>query len=138
MILRRNGKGGFVDNNVVLTTLAVSGTSVAVLNWIKASSWFPWVTKEKVTLLRLLSALSALAAGSGIHWVWTATDHSFAVSGLTAANVLALGAAIYKQFVANEVIYQMTKRTSDPKVVQVAKEVEQVLPAEVKVPEAGK
>jgi hypothetical protein len=123
-----------VDNNVVLTTLAVSGTSVAVLNWIKASPWFPWITKEKVKLLRVLSALSALAAGTGIHWVWTTTDHSFAVSGLTAANVLALCMAIYKQFVANEVIYQMTKRTSDPKVVQVAKEVEQVLPAEMKLP----
>jgi hypothetical protein len=121
-----------MDNNVVLTTLAFSGTSVAMLNWIKASPWFPWINKEKVALLRMLSALSALAAGTGIHWVWTATDHSFAVSGLTAANVLALGAAIYKQFVANEVIYQMTKRTSDPKVVEVAKEVEQVLPPEVK------
>ena len=127
-----------MDNNVVLTTLAVSGTSVAVLNWVKASPWFPWITKEKVAMLRSLSALSALAAGTGIHWVWTASDHSFAVSGLTLANVLALGAAIYKQFVANEVIYQMTKRTSDPKVVQVAKEVEQVLPPEVKAPEPGK
>jgi hypothetical protein len=124
-----------MDNNVVLTTLAVSGTSVAVLNWIKASPWFPWINREKVKLLRALSALSALAAGSSIHWVWTATDHSFAISGLTLANVLALGAAIYKQFVANEVIYQMTKRTSDPKVVAVAKEVEQILPPDVKIPE---
>jgi hypothetical protein len=127
-----------LDNNVVLTTLAFSGTSVAVLNWIKASSWFPWINKEKVALLRSLSALSALAAGTGIHWIWTATDHSIAISGLTAANILALGAAIYKQFVANEVIYQMTKRTSDPKVVQVAKEVEEVLPAEVVKPIADK
>jgi hypothetical protein len=121
-----------VDNNVVLTTLAVSGTWVAFLNWLKKSPWFPWITKEKVTLLRGLSALSALAGGVGIHWVWTATDHSFAVSGLTPANLLALGAAIYKQFVANELIYQVTKRTSDPQVVKVAQEVEQVLPPEMK------
>jgi hypothetical protein len=105
------------DANLPLTALAISGTSVVVINWLKASPWFPWLTKEKTALLRSLSAFSALAGGYGIHWAWTASDHQFAVSGLTLSAVWGLGLAIYKQGVLNEIIFRAIKPTSNPAVV---------------------
>jgi len=109
------------DANVVLTSVAISGTTVGVINWLKRSKYFPWITKEKIILLRFLSAASATAAGVGIHWVWsTAADHSysFAVTGITMATVLAFIKAIWVQFVGNEVIFQATKPQSNPAVVE--------------------
>jgi hypothetical protein len=121
------------DSNIALTTFTTGAMTVAALNWVKASPWFPWITKEKTTLLRLLSAVAATASGVGISHVWNSADHSLIISGITTTNVALFFWAILKQFAMNETLYQTTKRTSDPKVVQVAKEVENVLPPGVKV-----
>jgi hypothetical protein len=126
------------DSNIALTTFTTGAITVAVLNWIKTSPWFPWITREKTILLRLLSSCAAVASGVGIQHVWNAADHQLIISGLTVTNLAMFFWAAAKQFAMNETIFQSTKRTSDPKVVQVAKEVEQVLPPEVKAPEVGK
>jgi hypothetical protein len=122
------------DANIVLTSVALSGTIVQGINWLKQSKYAPWITKEKVMLLRGLSAVGAAATGAGITHVWSSADHSFLVSGLTITAVLSFLKAMWIQIVGQETIYQATKRTSAPEVVQVAKEIQQVLPEEVKLP----
>jgi hypothetical protein len=99
-----------MDNNVVLTTFTSSAVSVAVINWLKSSKYFPWITKEKIALLRILSVLAAAASGVGINYIWSATDHSLLVSGLTLANGGAFAWALLKHFAMNETIFQATKR----------------------------
>jgi predicted membrane protein len=106
------------DSNIALTTFTTGAMTVAALNWLKSSPYFPWITKEKTTLLRFLSAAAAVASGAGIQHVWNPTDHSLVISGLTVTNVALFFWAIGKQFAMNETIFQVTKRTSDPAVVR--------------------
>jgi hypothetical protein len=105
------------DSNVLLTSLTMSGISVAVINWIKGSKYFPWITKEKIWLLRIISIAAATASGVGINHVWNPVDHSILISGLTTANLLAFAWAITKQFTMNEMVFQGTKASSAPAVV---------------------
>ena len=44
------------------------GVSVAVvhiLEWLKQAGWFPWLTNNSTTVLRLISILAALATSAG-------------------------------------------------------------------------
>ena len=106
------------EANVLLTTMTVSGITVAAINWLKRSKYFPWITKEKIWLLRVMSAAAATATGVGITHVWNPTDHSILIAGLTAANLWVFGWAIIKQFTANELVFQTTKPSSAPVVVK--------------------
>jgi hypothetical protein len=106
-----------MDNNVVLTTFTSSAISVTVINWLKSSKYFPWITKEKITLLRVFSIIAAAASGVGINYVWSATDHSLLVSGLTAANGAAFAWTLLKHFAMNETIFQATKRPGTMKAI---------------------
>lgn len=98
-----------MDNNVVLTAFTSSAVSVAVINWLKNSKYFPWITKEKITLLRMLSVVAAAASGVGINYVWSGTNHSLLLSGLTMANGTAFVWTLLKHFAMNETIFQATK-----------------------------
>jgi hypothetical protein len=106
------------DANVLLTTFTISGVTVAAINWVKRSKYFPWITKEKTTLLRFMSIAAAAASGVGIGHVWNAADHSLVISGLTVANLWAFLWAIVKTFTMNETIFQATKPASNPAVVE--------------------
>jgi hypothetical protein len=97
------------DANIVLSTFTSSAVSVAFINWMKASKYFPWITKEKTTLLRILSIVAASASGVGINYLWNPVDHSIVVSGLTLANGGALLWALLRHFAMNETIFQATK-----------------------------
>lgn len=120
------------EANVLLTTMTVSGITVAAINWLKRSKYFPWITKEKIWLLRIMSAAAATATGVGIIYVWDPTNHSILITGLTAANLWAFAWAILKQFTANELVFQTTKASSAPVVVQaVAPESPQAKEADV-------
>ena len=106
------------DANVLMTTFTISGITVAAINWMKRSKYFPWITREKIWLLRIMSAAAATASGVGISHVWNATDHSLVIGGLTGANLAAFAWAITKQFTMNETIFQATKPQSNPAVVE--------------------
>jgi hypothetical protein len=106
------------DSNVLLTSFTISGITVAAINWLKRSKYFPWITKEKVWLLRVLSAVVATASSVGITHVWNSTDHSILISNLTVATLWAFAWALTKQFTMNETIFQATKPTSNPAVVE--------------------
>jgi hypothetical protein len=106
------------DANVLMTTFTISGITVAAINWLKRSKYFPWITKEKIWLLRIMSAAAATASGVGISHVWNATDHSLVIGGLTGANLAAFAWDITKQFTMNETIFQATKPQSNPAVVE--------------------
>jgi hypothetical protein len=97
------------DTNIVLSTFTSSAISVAIINWLKASKYFPWITKERTALLRAFSVIAASASGVGINYLWNPTDHSIVVSGLTLANGGALAWAILRHFAMNETIFQATK-----------------------------
>lgn len=104
--------------NVALTSITVSGITVAALQWMKRSKYFPWITKEKVVLMRILSGFVAAAAAVGISYQWNAADHTLTIAGLTLGGVASLGWAWVKQFTMNEIVWQTTKPSSSPAVVE--------------------
>jgi len=98
--------------NVVMTQVTLSAVTVAVINWLKASPYFPWITKEKVALVRVLSVLGAALTSVGIAWVWDPAAHSLTITGLSLAAIGAFGYAALKSFVMNEVLYNATRKPS--------------------------
>ena len=109
------------DANIAMTTFTTGALTVAGLNWLKASPWFPWITKERNTLVRILSIVAATASSAGIGHIWNASDHSLIISGLTLPNVVGFVWAATKQFAMNETLFQVTKKP--PTNVEQAKEV---------------
>ncbi len=105
------------DANVAVTGFTTSAITVAFINWLKGSKYFPWITREKNTLLRVISILAAVGASAGIGYVWNSTDHSLVISGLTLSNVGLFLWACMKQFVMNETIFHATKASSNPAVI---------------------
>jgi hypothetical protein len=105
------------ESSALLTTITTSGMAVAIINWLKGSKYFPWITKEKTWLLRGLSLVAATASSFGIHYAWNASDHSLLITGLTLSSVLPALFALSKSLVVNEWIFRSTKPQSNPAVV---------------------
>jgi hypothetical protein len=97
------------DANVVMTHLTSSGITVFVLQWLKNSKYFPWITEEKMWLLRGLSGLAAAGTAVGISTTWNGANHELVIGGLTLTAVVAAVWAFAKQFVMNEMVWQATK-----------------------------
>lgn len=110
------------DANVAISQITISALTVAAINRLKAASWFPWLTAEKVKLARAMSAIVAAAAAVGISYTWNPTAHSLTIDGLTLAAIWGAAWAWVKQMTLNELIFQTTKAKSDPRVVQAAGE----------------
>ena len=55
-----------MDANLAMTHFTIGAVTVAALQWVKASPWFPWIVKGKTTLLRIISAAVAAATAVGI------------------------------------------------------------------------
>lgn len=106
------------DANVALTTFTSSAIAVGAINWLKHSKYFPWITREKIWLLRIMSIAAATATSVGITHVWNSTDHSILIGGLTLTNLWAFLWSIIKSFTAQETIFQATKPSSNPAVVE--------------------
>jgi len=98
------------DANIAMTTFTTGAVTVAALNWLKSSPYFPWITKEKNTLVRALSVVAAIGTSAGIGHVWNSADHSLVISGLTLPNVVGFLWAAVKQFAMNETVFQVTKK----------------------------
>lgn len=104
--------------NVALTSVTISGITVAGIEWLKHSRYFPWITKEKILLIRAISAVAAAAAAVGITYTWNAADHSLTIAGLTLGGMATFFWAWAKQMTMNELVRQATKGSSNPAVVK--------------------
>lgn len=43
------------------------------VEWMKRSGWFPWVTVESKTLIRVLGAVGAFVSAAGVQWTLNGT-----------------------------------------------------------------
>jgi len=107
-----------MDANVLGTQITISGIIVAAIQYMKRSKYFPWFTKEKVLMVRGLSAFASFAAALGIHAVWSATDHSLLITGLDLMSILGAAWIAIKQFTFTELTWQTVKPASNPAVVE--------------------
>jgi len=100
------------DANVAMTHFTIGAVTVAALQWLKSSSWFPWIQAGQTYLLRAISALAAAGTAVGIGYTWNAHDHSLTITGLTLAGIAFAFWAWLKQFAVQEFMYRATKPPS--------------------------
>jgi len=98
--------------NVVVSTVTAAAVSVAVINWLKASPYFPWITQEKANLMRVLAVLSSGIGAIGIHYVWDPAAHSVLFTGLSLGGIFTGLIAWVKSFAVQELAYQATRKNN--------------------------
>ena len=90
-------------------TFITSALAVAALQKLKSASWFPWLTSESSTIIKVVFAvIAAITAATGVSYVWDPTAHTLLISGLSWS---AIGTALWhfvNQFIAQETAYQAT------------------------------
>jgi hypothetical protein len=107
---------GDATANPLMTQIALSAWSAALIQYLKNSKWFPLLQDGSNTLNRIASAFLALCTAVGIHIAWNHGDvpgsYMIAVSGLTLTGV---GMGIWHWAVAytfNEMTYKGAKAAS--------------------------
>lgn len=111
----------FVDAptaNILSTQVTLSALSVAVIQWLKSSSWFPWLHARSDYANRAVSLLTALATAVGIHMTWTHGDvagaYTIGITGATLAGISSGLFAVVKSLAFNEMIYRTTVKSQAP------------------------
>lgn len=102
--------------NPLMTQIALSAWSAALIQWLKQSKWFPLLHNASDKMNRAASALLALGTAVGIHVVWNhgavPGSYMIAVSGLTLAGV-SMGFWHWAvAFTFNEMTYKGAKAAS--------------------------
>lgn len=98
-----------MESNIALTQLTSAGVSVALINWLKNSPYFPWIEKEKTNLLRVVAVITSAVTAAGIHYTWSPESRQLVFTLPTLAGLWAFGVAWVKSFVVQEMTYQATR-----------------------------
>jgi hypothetical protein len=105
--------------NVLATQITAGAIIAFVVQKLKASPYFPWITEETKVLKNLLALVLAGAAAVGVNVAWNGADHTLVISGLTASGILLAAWAWAKQYVmqhlAGQVMYPSKKEEVPPK-----------------------
>lgn len=99
-----------MESNIALTQLTSAGVSVALINWLKNSPYFPWIEKEKTNLLRVVAVITSAVTAAGIHYTWSPESRQLVFTLPTLAGLWAFGVAWVKSFVVQEMTYQATRK----------------------------
>jgi hypothetical protein len=103
----------FVENvatgqSIVMTHVTAAGLSVAVIQWLKNSPYFPWITAERDRLLRGIAILTAAIGAVGVTWTWHPDARELIFKIPTLAVFFGMLAAWVKSFVMQELVYRAT------------------------------
>lgn len=98
--------------NAFATQVTISGIIVALMQWLKNSKWFPWLTTESEKLNRVIAAAAAAAGAIGVHLAWNHGDipgtYMIQVTGLTLMGVLGGVWSWLKMYVYQQIIFRAT------------------------------
>lgn len=101
-----------MEPNAALSVFTSSAIVVWLIQQVKASKYFPWITAETTKINRVASAILAMLTSAGLGWAWTPATHTLVISNLTWAVV---GLAVWhsiQHFCLQEAIYRATERKS--------------------------
>lgn len=99
-----------MESNIALTQITSAGLSVALINYVKNSAYFPWIGKAQTNLLRVVAAVTSAITAAGIHYTWSPESRQLVFTLPTLAGMFAFGVAWVKSFVVQEITYQATKK----------------------------
>ena len=100
--------------SVVMTHITAAGVSVALINYLKGSKYFPWITQEKTKVLRAVAVLTSAIGAIGIHYTWNAAARTLTFDLPTLAGAWAFGVVWVKSFITQELVYQTTASKAPP------------------------
>jgi len=87
-----------------------------ILQWIKKSKYFPWITVETQTINRWVSIVIAFCAGIGIYATWH--EGTLTITGLTAENMFHALTRGVEQWAFQKTTYRGLIAPPQPGVVQ--------------------
>jgi hypothetical protein len=96
--------------SVVMTHVTAAGLSVALIQWLKNSNRFPWVTREKGRLLRVLAIIASAIGAVGISYTWHPDARQLVFTLPTLAGLVAMLIAWVKSFIVQEIVYRITAK----------------------------
>lgn len=97
-------------DSVVISHVTAAAVSVAFINWLKKSEWFPWITQEKARVMRAVALLTAAAASIGIAYTWDPAARLLSFHIPTLVAVVGMAVGYVKSFAIQELTYQATKK----------------------------
>lgn len=101
--------------NPLATQITLSAIVVAAIQWLKNSSWFPWLQNTSAKANRVASALLAIVTAVGIHIIWThgsiPGSYMIGVTGLTLTGIASGAFAVIKSFVFQELTYRVAVKS---------------------------
>lgn len=90
-----------------LTGSAITAYLVAeVLQLLKESSWFPWLTAETAKANRIAGIVIAAVSAVGVHMTFSPDSGTLVVSGLTASGILTMGGDWLKQWAMQQFAFR--------------------------------
>lgn len=104
-----------MESNIAMTQITGAGISVALVNYIKNSDYFPWIGAAQTNLLRIVALVTSAITAAGIHYTWSPESRQLVFTLPTLAGMFAFLVAWLKSFVVQEITYQATKKTGGAK-----------------------
>jgi hypothetical protein len=99
-----------VPESIVLSHLTTAGLAVALIQWLKKSRYFPWITQEKTRVMRLVAIVTAGLGTVGINYAWNAAGRELSFHIPTFVEAFSLGIAWAKSFITQEIVYRGTAK----------------------------
>lgn len=106
------------ETSIVVSHLTTAGISVGVIQWLKSSKYFPWITKEKGNVARYVALVTAAIGAIGIHYTWEPAARVLSFQIPTIAAAFGMAVAYVKSFVVQELTYQATKQPNLSAIVE--------------------
>lgn len=108
---------GELDSNIISSQFAACAVIVWAIQWLKLSKWCPLLDMSTDQMNRFVSALSAIAAASALHFAFDSAAGRMVIDGITARNFLHLCWATAVQFAGQQIIYDAVYHKPEPIVI---------------------
>lgn len=92
----------------LLSQLTSSAVVIYVIQALKRSSWFPWVTTETKRLNRWLAVLGSAASAAGIHLAYDGTLGTILITGVTTSGIAHGLWHWFQQYALTQLAYDAT------------------------------
>jgi hypothetical protein len=98
------------DTNLMLTQISMSTFVVGLMEWMKKTHHFAWITAQSTKVNRLVAFLLSVGVAAGIHLTWShgsaPGDYTLGIIGATPLALMHAGWEIFKSFMTQQWIFR--------------------------------
>jgi hypothetical protein len=88
------------------TQLTSGAVTVFIIQLMKRWSALPWITHWTPKVNRAVAIIGSFCTAVGVHFAYSAVEHTVVISGLTLTGILGMAWVWIKQFALQEYVYQ--------------------------------